>query len=103
MPNEDYLIKEGLPSEITIPLAQQKAYKISPSVLALLDDGSVGVKVLDENDVVLFLPITLLKDTPDYLWVSGLPDNIRLITVGQEFVTQGQTVKPIAADDAGLL
>ena len=103
VPNEGYLIKEGITAEITIPLEQQKAYKISPSVLALLDDGSVGVKILDENDVVQFVPIVLLKDTPDYLWVSGLPDQIRLITVGQEFVLEGQTVKSVSADEAGLL
>ncbi|MAZ76213.1 MAG: hypothetical protein CMH31_02810 [Micavibrio sp.] len=103
VPNEGYLLKEGLTAEITVPLEQQKAYKISPSVLALLDDGSVGVKILNENDVVQFLSITLLKDTPEYLWVSGLPDTIRLITVGQEFVIEGQAVKSISADGAGLL
>lgn len=103
LPNEDYKIKEGLTAQITIPLAEQKAYKISPSVLALLDDGSVGVKILDENDVVQFVPITLLKDTTDFLWVSGLPDKIRLITVGQEFVTKGQKVKAGSPAGAGLL
>lgn len=103
LPNEEYAIKEGITAEITIPLEKQKAYKISPSVLALLDDGTVGVKILDENDIVRFLPITLLKDTTDYLWISGLPDSIRLITVGQEFVTEGQAVKAIAVTSAGLL
>ena len=26
---------------------------------------------------------------------DGLPDEVRLITVGQEYVTDGQTVKPV--------
>ncbi|MEM9468645.1 MAG: efflux RND transporter periplasmic adaptor subunit [Pseudomonadota bacterium] len=104
VPNDEYKIKEGLTAEITIPLEKQRTYKISPSVLALTDEGVVGVKTVDDNDKVQFTPIKLIKDTPDFLWVSGLPDTMRLITVGQEFVTVGQTVKPVAAaNQEGLL
>ncbi|NQZ14627.1 MAG: efflux RND transporter periplasmic adaptor subunit [Alphaproteobacteria bacterium] len=103
LPNENYAIKEGITSQITIPLEQQKAYRISPSVLSLTDEGAVGIKIIDENDRVQFVPVIFLKDTPEFLWISGLPDKIRLITVGQEFVTDGQVVKPVSADGEGLL
>jgi len=103
IPNDNGRIKEGLTASVTIPMQQKLAYRISPSILTLTDEGVVGVKILDENNVVQFKPITLLRDTPDYLWVSGLPDTIRLITVGQEFVLEGQKVKPIMAQGEGLL
>jgi multidrug efflux system membrane fusion protein len=68
---------------------------ISPSVLALADDGTIGVKVVDDDDVVRFLPITIVADRPDGIWVAGIPDKARLITVGQDFVVDGETVKPV--------
>ncbi len=99
IPNPDHSIKEGLTAKIDIPLDEVKAYKISPSILSLSDNGSIGVKILDENNAVKFVPVNLLKDTPEYLWVGGLPDQIRLIIVGQEFVLDGQTVKPIVKNN----
>jgi len=98
-PNSEHSIKEGLTAKIDIPLAEVKAYRISPSILSLSDNGSIGVKIVDENNIVKFMAVKLLKDTPEYLWVGGLPDNIRLITVGQEFVLPEQEVEPVLADD----
>lgn len=100
MPNEEHSIKEGLTAKIKIPVKDASAYKISPSILTLSDEGTVGVKIVNMNDEVEFMPIKLLKDTPDYLWVGGLPSQIRIITVGQEFVINGQKVKPVM-EDAG--
>lgn len=94
-PNSEMLIKEGLTAKISIPSKEVLAYKISPSILSLADDGTVGVKIVDENNNVQFIPIRLLKDTKEFLWVGGLPDQIRLITVGQEFVITGQQVEPM--------
>ncbi len=101
--NPEYKIKEGLTAKINIPIKEAHAYKISPSILSLSDEGAVGVKIVNENNQVEFKPIRLLKDTPKYLWIGGLPENIRLITVGQEFVISGQTVKPVPAEGQSLL
>ena len=48
--------------------------------------------LLDENNAVEFREIEILEDTTDGLWVSGLKENERIITLGQEYVFQGQTV-----------
>ena len=108
VPNPNNKIKEGLTAKIMVPFTQDQAYKISPSVLSLDEEGRIGVKILNNQDQVLFKPVTLLKDTPDYLWITGLPPSIRLITVGQEFVSEGQQVQPSEADvnensESGLL
>ena len=34
-----------------------------------------------------------MEDTTDGLWVSGLPASVRIITLGQEYVFQGQVVE----------
>ena len=82
---------------------EKKAHRISPSVLSLNDVGQIGVKIVNAQNRVQFVPVTILSDTSDYMWILGLPDNVRLITVGQDFVSHGQTVRPVVADGDGLL
>jgi len=103
LPNPQHQIKEGLTAKIRIPISEASAYKISPSILSLADNGAVGVKIVNDNDQVEFKEIKLLKDTPEHLWVGGLPDRVRIIIVGQEFVIQGQTVKPVVAEEGQSL
>ncbi len=102
-PNPDYSIKDGLTAKVRISVEEQNAHKISPSVLSLDDVGQIGVKIVDAQNKVQFVPVTILSDTSDYMWILGLPENIRLITVGQDFVSHGQTVRPVVADGDGLL
>ena len=91
--NDDLLFKSGITSSITIGGKSIKAHKIPPSVLTLQDDGTVGVKTIDENNKVVFYPIKKEIDTIDGMWVSGLPDKVRLIITGQEYITVGQFVE----------
>lgn len=93
IPNPDNAIVEGLTTRLRIPVATEKAHRISPAILSLDDSGVIGVKTVDENNIAGFHPVTLAGDAPGGIWVRGLPDNIRLITVGQEFVTPGQKVE----------
>jgi multidrug efflux system membrane fusion protein len=60
-------------------------------VLTLNDDGELGVSTVVEGGVK-FMPITIASDTRDGVWVLGLPLSVDVITVGQEYVTDGQTV-----------
>ena len=101
--NSDHQIKEGLTAKLKIPVQEASAYKVSPSILSLSDDGAVGVKIVNTDSKVEFLPIRLLKDTPEYLWIGGLPETVQIITVGQEFVVPGQIVKPIESEGKSLL
>ena len=102
-PNPGYSIKDGLTAKVRISVEEKKAHKISPSVLSLNDVGQIGVKIVDTQNKVQFVPITILSDTSDYMWILGLPDNVKLITVGQDFVSHGQIVQPVVTDGDGLL
>ena len=91
--NADLSFKSGITTKITIAGSELKAHKIPPSILTLQDDGSVGVKALDDQNKVVFYPIQKVKDTIDGMWVSGLPNNVNLIISGQEYVTLGQIIE----------
>ena len=90
--NSDLSFKSGITTKITIAGSELKAHKIPPSILTLLDDGTVGVKALDNDNIVIFYPTTTVKDTIDGMWVSGLPDNVALIITGQEYVNIGDKI-----------
>lgn len=101
--NESYAIKEGMTANVFFSMEAKQAHKISPSVLTLNDSGQIGIKVVGDNNRVVFMPVAILADTQDHMWVGGLPDKVRLITVGQDFVIDGQTVKPVVSQGDGLL
>ena len=91
--NSNLSIRDGLSAELTIHKEKIKVHKISPSVLSLGDDGDIGVKVLNENNIVLFKEIIIIDDTSDYMLVSGLNDKEIIITVGQQYVSSGDKVE----------
>jgi multidrug efflux system membrane fusion protein len=94
--NPDNRILQGLTAGLRLPLAKLDAHLLSPAMLTLADDGTVGVKIVDDRDRVEFVPVTILGDTPRGMWIGGLPAAVTLITVGHEFVQPGVKVKPVA-------
>lgn len=94
-------LSEGLTTELVLSLGSEMAQKVSPAILTLSDEGVVGVKALGQGDVVRFYPVRLVADEADGVWLSGLPETVTLITVGQEFVTPGRKVLPLSDEKAG--
>lgn len=90
--NKDGLIRDGITSEMIIKTSKIKAHKITPSVLMLNDKGILGIKVIRDLEIVKFLPVTILEDSEDGIWVTGIPNQIQLITQGQGFVEDDQKV-----------
>ncbi|MEM6666331.1 MAG: efflux RND transporter periplasmic adaptor subunit [Pseudomonadota bacterium] len=95
VPNSDRSIRDGITTAVSLELDRTQAHLISPAVLTLDDDGTVGVRAVDPDNVVQFLPVTILGDGTDGMWVAGLPETVTIITVGQEYVAAGQTVEPV--------
>jgi len=90
--NSDLSFKSGITTKITIAGSELKAHKIPPSILTLHDDGTIGVKAVNEENIVILYPTTSVKDTIDGIWVSGLPDTVKLIVTGQEYVSVGESI-----------
>jgi multidrug efflux system membrane fusion protein len=92
VPNKNNTLYSGITAEIQVSSQEVLAHLISPSLLALDEKGSIGVRILDDNSIVNYAPVTLLGDDLNGVWVLGLPKQVRLITVGQEYVSDGQQV-----------
>ena len=90
--NADLSFKSGITTKITIEGSELKAHKIPPSILTLKDDGTVGVKAINKESIVVFYPTTSVKDTIHSIWVSGLPDKVNLIVTGQEYISVGESI-----------
>lgn len=94
VPNPNLAIRDGQTAEILISAAGAKAHLLPASALTLNEDGQIGLRTVSDADVVSFLPVTVMRDTAQGVWLTGLPDAINVIVVGQEFVTAGVTVAP---------
>ncbi len=90
--NKDRSIRDGVSAEIYIKGKEEPAHRISPAILALNDQGKLGIRTVTSDNTVEFREINILEDTNNGMWVSGLGKEARIITLGQEYVFQGQTV-----------
>ncbi len=90
--NPGLSISAGMTAKISLKLGDRRGHRLSPAVLTLDDEGRVGVKVIDDNATVRFIPVELIADSPEGMWLGGLPERVELITVGHEFVSAGQRV-----------
>jgi len=90
--NSNFDIKDGITAELFIPTKKVQAHLIPPSSLTLDSDGKIGVRHIDSNNEVIFSDVEIIGDEKELIWVTGLPEEITLITIGQEFVIEGQKV-----------
>ena len=90
---------QGVPAntsaEIEIPIESVRAHRISPALLALDGDGELGVKTVIAGDRVAFVPVVIVRSDARGVWVTGLPEQTRVITAGGGFVTPGERVEPV--------
>lgn len=94
-PNPEPVVRDGITAQIAMDLDTTLAHKLPNSVLTLNDAGEVGVRSVDAANRVEFRPVRILDARADGVWVKGLPDSIRIITVGQEYVVEGEVVEPV--------
>ena len=98
--NPDGLIRDGITGTLQIQTNKILANKISPSILLLSDSGTIGVRIVDADNIVKFMPIKILEDVQNGIWVKGIPDSSNIIIRGQGFVENGEKVKPIPLDQS---
>ena len=93
--NPELALREGVTAELAVPLPPQKAHLVPASALTLDDAGRFGVRIVDAASKARFMPVKVLSQEREGTWVTGLPDAVTVITVGQDFVIDGQTVEPV--------
>ncbi|WP_298861894.1 efflux RND transporter periplasmic adaptor subunit [uncultured Sulfitobacter sp.] len=94
VPNPDLAIRDGQTAEILISSAGANAHLVPQSALTLNDEGALGLRLVDDANIVEFHEINLVRDTINGAWVTGLPQEANIIVVGQEYVVEGVEVAP---------
>jgi multidrug efflux system membrane fusion protein len=100
MANPNSAIADGVTCEMTVTLDSTEATAIPRSALIFSDEGHLGVRIADSASTVQFLPVDLVDDARDVVWVTGIDNASRVIVVGQDFVKDGDTVEAVSAAEA---
>jgi membrane fusion protein, multidrug efflux system len=96
IPNADNTLVAGVTAELALPLPPIPAHRISAALFTLDTQGRLGLKTVDPSNTVVFVPVRLIGGTEREVFVSGLPAVATIITVGQDFVVEGEKVTPVA-------
>ncbi|MEE4361522.1 MAG: efflux RND transporter periplasmic adaptor subunit [Pseudomonadales bacterium] len=102
VPNADAQLRDGVTAEMRLPVERFEAHRVPSALLALDDAGDLGLRILDEDNIVRFVRVEVVKDAGNGIWVKGLPRVATIITVGQELVTAGQQVEATFEPGPGL-
>lgn len=98
VPNADATVPAGMTAEITLHAEPVATVMVPRSIVTLGKEGELGIHAVDPEDKVVFHPIDLVDDTAKGLFLAGIPEDARVIVAGQDLVSAGDTVKPVAAD-----
>lgn len=90
--NEDATLPAGLTVDVRVASQEMFAHAVTPSLLSLDDKGLLGVKTVDEHHTVHFYPAQLVRAEQDRVWLGGLPEDVRIISVGHGFAQAGDSV-----------
>lgn len=94
IPNPENQISAGLTATVKLGLGEMPAMLMTPANLVLHDDGRVGARYVDANDVVQFAEVTIVDDAADGVWVTGVPEDVNLLAAGQDYLKEGVKVSP---------
>ena len=93
--NPDNQIKVGTTAEIFVSNQIKDSHLIPSSILSLSDDGNIGIKIISKDNMVEFIEVKVSNLNNEGAYVTDLPPIIRIITVGQDFVTSGDIVNAV--------
>lgn len=82
----------GMSGRLQIEGQPVDAHLIPASLMILDDQGQLAVRAVDREGTVSTLGITSVGESTNGVWVAGLPDRVAVITLGQNYVTEGEQV-----------
>lgn len=88
-------IGQGMTAELVVPLPPRRAHHVSPAAFLLDAQGKIGMMIVTEDDVARFRRVVVLGSDSAGAWVGGLPETARIVTVGQQMLTDGDAVVPV--------
>jgi multidrug efflux system membrane fusion protein len=92
IPNPLGNIKDGQTAKVIVSATPEPAHIVPLSILRLDEKGNIGIRLVNKDNLVEFYTVEIIQDTENGVWVSGLPFNSRIITVGQDYVNNNEKV-----------
>lgn len=92
--NPNLALRSGMSGSLVIDGSEVSAQLIPGAMLLLDDAGATVVKTLSEQNRVASKVVDIMGQSDKGIWVRGLPSRIALITVGQNYVVEGEHVAP---------
>jgi RND family efflux transporter MFP subunit len=95
VPNSDLALSTGMTAQATIVLQAQKGVLTVPAGAVLKEDGQAAVLIVDAENKVQKVPVTLGIQSPERIEITqGLSDHQSVIVSGQTNYQPGQVVNP---------
>ena len=91
--NTELQLRSGISGQLQLRMDRVKAHLIPASLILLDAEGQTMVRAVDQENLVTQHKVRVVGEAENGLWVTGLPAMINLITVGQNYVTQGERVE----------
>ena len=98
----DAPVAAGVTAELKIPTREVPATLVTPGLLTLSDTGTLGVRIVEQDNMVRFVPIEVVDEVEHGAWVTGLPAQAKVIALGQDYLDEGLTVNPIPMNGSQL-
>lgn len=83
------VIRAGQTAEVVITGNGLLAHLMPQSALTLDDDGQLGVRIVTVDGEAGFSAVSMVRDSVEGVWVTGLPETADVIVVGHHYVTDG--------------
>ena len=96
VPNPNMGLRAGITATVGLAAGSIDAHLVPGRVMTLDANGEVGVRYLSDDNFVRFALTETVAEDDKGLWVTGLPDTARIIVQGQDFVSVGTQVDPVA-------
>jgi len=94
--NPSSAASSGLSAQVSLSAGAGPAHLVPESALVLDTAGRQGVRYVRPDNRVAFAPIHVIAEDAGGVWISGLSGDVRLITAGQSYVSEGQKVRVAA-------
>jgi multidrug efflux system membrane fusion protein len=96
-------IPDGVTAQVTLKLAPAEATRLPRSALTFSTEGELSVRIAGSDGTVGSVPVTVVEDARDEIWVAGVPNGAQVIVQGQDFVKDGQVVEAVQVSEPALI
>ena len=88
--NVNDTLKSGQLVKVFVYVGAFQAHKISQSTLSIDTNGFTGIKVVNNKNIVEFIPVEIIDEDKDGFWVINLPKLAKIITLGHVYLKSGE-------------